>query len=428
MQKAGARGRRASDCGPAPHRPRCITKFAQYVGSFSVDDLDTQEGVWLVQQQLWALKDCPRRRAVILKFSLQGLKIYSGEGEVLLMAHALKRILYSTWCPDDCQFAFVARNPRSPASKLFCHFFVGRQPGEVQILHLLLCRSFQLAYLSQHPAERAQPEPCLGPAGDVPLKPLASPGRPPGLVREPFVRDQLSQNVRALVSFRRLSAEGPVGSGKELLGLEGCGSARHSRLGNPYCSPTLVRKKAIRSKVIRSGAYRGCTYETQLQLSAREAFPGTWEAWPQGPGGLGSLVESEGSLTENIWAFAGISRPSALALLRRDVLGAFLLWPEPGACGQWCLSVRTQCGVVPHQVFRNHLGRYSVEHLPAEFPNLEALVEHHAGTARSLFCSLDMGRLNPSYEEQDCGPESRPPRTLRPLSHAKSEAELQGLG
>lgn len=28
----------------------------QYVGSFSVDDLDTQESVWLVQQQLWALK------------------------------------------------------------------------------------------------------------------------------------------------------------------------------------------------------------------------------------------------------------------------------------------------------------------------------------------------------------------------------------
>lgn len=53
--------------------------------------------------------------------------------------------------------------------------------------------------------------------------------------------------------------------------------ARHARLGNPYCSPTLVRKKAIRSKVLRSGAYRACTYETQLQLSAREAreLPGT---------------------------------------------------------------------------------------------------------------------------------------------------------
>lgn len=51
--------------------------------------------------------------------------------QVLLMAHALRRILYSTWCPADCQFAFVARNPQSPASKLFCHLFVGSQPGEV---------------------------------------------------------------------------------------------------------------------------------------------------------------------------------------------------------------------------------------------------------------------------------------------------------
>ncbi|XP_077755450.1 SH2 domain-containing protein 5 isoform X5 [Canis aureus] len=277
------------------------------------------------------------------------------------MAHALRRILYSTWCPADCQFAFMARNPQSPASKLFCHLFVGSQPGEVQILHLLLCRSFQLAYLLQHPEERAQPEPSLGAAGDMPLKPQPSPGGPSGLVREPFSRDQLSQNVHALVSFRRLPAEGPVGSGKELPESEGRGGARHARLGNPYCSPTLVRKKAIRSKVIRSGAYRGCTYETQLQLSAREAFPAAWEAWPRGPGGPACLVENEGSLTENIWAFAGISRPSALALLRRDVLGAFLLWPEPGASGQWCLSVRTQCGVVPHQVFRNHLGRYCVE-------------------------------------------------------------------
>lgn len=69
-----------------------------------------------------------------------------------------------------------------------------------------------------------------------------------------------------------------------------------------------------------------------------------------------------------------------------------------------------------------------LQHLPAEFPSLEALVESHAGTERSLFCPLSMGRLNPTYEEQDCGPEGRFPRTLRPLSHAKSEAELQGLG
>lgn len=36
--------------------------------------------------------------------------------------------------------------------------------------------------------------------------------------------------------------------------------------------------------------------------------PAAWEAWPRGPGGRACLVENEGSLTENIWAFAGISR------------------------------------------------------------------------------------------------------------------------
>lgn len=44
------------------------------------------------------------------------------------------------------------------------------------------------------------------------LKPLCSPGVAPALVREPFSRDQLSQNVHALVSFRRLPAEGLLGS------------------------------------------------------------------------------------------------------------------------------------------------------------------------------------------------------------------------
>lgn len=42
-------------------------------------------GAWeitLAPHPLSLTQDCPRRRAVILKFSLQGLKIYSGEGEV----------------------------------------------------------------------------------------------------------------------------------------------------------------------------------------------------------------------------------------------------------------------------------------------------------------------------------------------------------
>lgn len=37
---------------PCPASPR----HHQYVGSFPVDDLDTQDSVGLVQQQLWALQ------------------------------------------------------------------------------------------------------------------------------------------------------------------------------------------------------------------------------------------------------------------------------------------------------------------------------------------------------------------------------------
>ncbi|NXE14831.1 SH2D5 protein, partial [Lophotis ruficrista] len=126
----------------------------QYVGSFVLEDLDLQQHAGRLEEQLRVLKDCPRRRPVVLRFSLQGLKVYGADGETLLMAHALRRILYSTWRGVDRQFAFVARNPRSPASTLFCHLFRSRLP-QAQTLHLLLCRAFQLCYLLAHPEQQA---------------------------------------------------------------------------------------------------------------------------------------------------------------------------------------------------------------------------------------------------------------------------------
>ncbi|KAI1231346.1 SH2 domain-containing protein 5, partial [Lamprotornis superbus] len=207
-----------------------------YVGSFVVEELDLQQRAGWLEEQLRVLKvgvyhcsscwetqgtpnnrgtqrghspdpqfhispgqDCPRRRSVVLRFSLQGLKVYDVDGETLLMAHALRRILYSTWRLPDRQFAFVARNPHSPPSTLFCHLFVGL-PGEVQTLHLLLCRSFQLGYLLAHPEEQTG-------EGELPG---------PGVLREPLNPEEVSRNVNALVSFRRLPAPGglgPLGTG-----------------------------------------------------------------------------------------------------------------------------------------------------------------------------------------------------------------------
>ncbi|XP_042651062.1 SH2 domain-containing protein 5 isoform X3 [Tyto alba] len=288
-------------------------------------------------------EDCPRRRSVVLRFSLQGLKIYGADGETLLMAHALRRILYSTWRHADRQFAFVARNPCSPASTLFCHLFVGL-PGEVQTLHLLLCRSFQLCYLLAHPEEQA---------GE---------GDPPGagVLREPLNPDEVSRNVNALVSFRRLPAPaglGSLGAGEQRPEAEGRAGAW--RPGNPYCSPILVRKKAIRSKVLRSGAYRDCGGESQLHQPPRDAAAAGWES--KGARSLAFLPENESVLAESVWAFAGIGRAGGIALLRRDVPGAFLLRPEPGPAKRWCLWVRAPCGVIPYSLLRTHQGRFCVE-------------------------------------------------------------------
>ncbi|XP_066493831.1 SH2 domain-containing protein 5 [Tiliqua scincoides] len=384
---------------PEPARGRVVGRLAEYLGSFRIEDVELQQKVQMIDKRLQGLKtqDCPRRQTVVLKFCLQGLKMYSTEGEALLMAHALKRILYSTWRPMDCQFAFVARNPHSPSSRLFCHVFVGSQPSEVQALHLLLCRSFQLCYLLMHPEKQDWPP--SGPTQREPGKLLGSLPESQ-LVWESLNPEDISQNVNALVSFRRLPCPAAFGSSlsvRERLDLEERSSLATSHPGNPFCSPILVRKKAIRSKILRSGAYRGCTFETELQQCVGEMFDTSCD----GQASRGNLTEHDSSLMENVWSFAGIDRDAGVALLRSDVLGAFLLRAEPEAVNQWRLTVRTRCGVVGYQIYRSQLGKFSIEHLQAQFPSMEALLERHCGGARGPFCALAAGRRNPCYEAED---------------------------
>uniref|UniRef100_A0A8C5TZK4 SH2 domain containing 5 n=1 Tax=Malurus cyaneus samueli TaxID=2593467 RepID=A0A8C5TZK4_9PASS len=375
MKKKPANGRGLDPAAPQ-QRARGVTKTAEYVGSFAVEELQLQLRAGQLEEQLWALKDCPRRRPVVLRFSLQGLKVYGADGETLLMAHALRRILYSTCRLPDRQFAFVARNPHSPPSTLFCHLFVGL-PGEVQSLHLLLCRSFQLCHLLAHPEEQAG-------EGELPG---------PGVLQEPLNPEEVSRNVNALVSFRRLPALSiPQDRRPEAEG-------RAWRPGNPYCSPVLVRKKAIRSKVLRSGAYRDCGAEGQLHQQPRDTAAAGWES--KGARSLAFLPENESVLAESVWAFAGITRDAGVALLRQDVPGAFLLRPEPGLPKRWCLWVRAPCGVVSYGLVRTHQGRFCVEHSNAEFASMAALLAHYSATPGGCFCRLAPGRRNPGYEKRD---------------------------
>ncbi|XP_029287796.1 SH2 domain-containing protein 5 isoform X2 [Cottoperca gobio] len=225
-----------------------VTRSAEYVGSFPVDDLCLDDQIEQLSSQLKSLKTCKRRRPVSLKFSIKGVKMYNEDETTLLMAHALRRVSLSTARPIDAQFAFVSHNPGSTDAQLYCHVFQARHSRAAQFLNLLLCRCFQLSYLEKHPEEAQEDS-------------VASvPHRSPSLLNHGF-----PLSVSALVSFRRAPFQGWFPGTKT-----NQKSSDDQDEVFPTSSPSLVRKKAIRTKALRSGAYRSFTFTPLKQRNVQE--------------------------------------------------------------------------------------------------------------------------------------------------------------
>lgn len=187
-----------------------------------------------------------------LKFSVKGVKMYNEDETTLLMAHALRRVSLSMARPGDSQFAFVSHNPGSPDAQLYCHVFKARHARAAQFLNLLLCRCFQLSYLEKHPEEAQQNS-----AGQTPR-------RNPSLLNHGF-----PLSVSALVSFRRAPFRGLLPGTKKS---SKSSDDQHSSQDDAFStsSPSLMRKKAIRNKVLRSGAYRSFTFTPLKQRTLQE--------------------------------------------------------------------------------------------------------------------------------------------------------------
>lgn len=177
--------------------------------------------------------------------------MYDEDETTLLMAHALRRVSLSTARPRDSQFAFVSHNPGGTYAQLYCHVFKARHARAAQFLNLLLCRCFQLLYLERHP-EEAQEES----AGSAPR-------RNPSLLNHGF-----PLSVSALVSFRRAPFRGWLpGAKKHSKSFDDQQSSQDEVFSS---SPSLVRKKAIRTKVLHSGAYRSFTFTPLKQRTVQE--------------------------------------------------------------------------------------------------------------------------------------------------------------
>nr|XP_005988753.1 PREDICTED: SH2 domain-containing protein 5 isoform X1 [Latimeria chalumnae] len=272
------------------------------------------------------------------------------------------------------------------------------QALKVPVLNLLLCRMFQLSYLQNCPEARNKT--LLTPSSPETVgshwRSLRSP-----LTREPFQSEEVSLNINALVSIKRLSYQNIIESATHVSESSKSTSYWLSPQDSPYVSPTLVRKKAIRNKVIRSGAYRSINYASQLQRSVHESFLHPWRCGESESCQFIHFPKNEDLLMEAVWSFAGISRECGEALLKQDVLGSFMLWETPEKINCWSLTVRTPFGIIVYQIYKSHLGKYCMEHLQTEFPSMEALIKHHMESKGGLLCCLDISRINYCYVEQD---------------------------
>lgn len=374
--------------GEAPVREDgTVTRSAEYVGSFPVDDCCLDDQMEQLHTQLKSLKACKRRRSVSLKFSIKGVKMYNEDETTLLMAHALRRVSLSTARPIDAQFAFVSHNPGSTDAQLYCHVFKARHARAAQFLNLLLCRCFQLCYLEKHP-EEAQ-EYSVG----------SAPRRNPSLLNHGF-----PLSVSALVSFRRAPFRGLLpGSKKSQKSLDDQYSSQDEVF--PTSSPSLVRKKAIRNKVLRSGAYRSFTFTPLKQRSVQERLTASQEKdqdkTPARRSRAPSLAETEEALAQAVWYWAGIATDSSYSLLADDVLGSYLLCPHPKKpkCGS--LIIRFPSGLITHLIENTRKGKFLLEKCKTEFTSISELIEHYTENQDDLPCLLNCARVNHCYEWEE---------------------------
>ncbi|XP_034725751.1 SH2 domain-containing protein 5 isoform X2 [Etheostoma cragini] len=393
--------------GEAPVTEDTVTRSAEYVGSFPVDDRCLDDQIEQLHNQLSSLKTCKRRRPVSLKFSIKGVKMYDEDETTLLMAHALRRVSLSTARPSDAQFAFVSHNPGSPDGQLYCHVFRARHARAAQFLNLLLCRCFQLSYLEKHPEEA--PKDSVG----------SMPRRNPSLLNHGF-----PLSVSALVSFRRAPFQGLLPgtknqkSSKDLHGSQ-------DEVG-PTSSPSLVRKEAIRNKALRSGAFRSFTFTPHKQRSVQERLSASQEKDRDDPPGkrsrAPSLAETEEALAQAVWCWAGIATENSFSLLADDVLGSYLLCTHPKKPKCDSLVIRFPSGLNTYLIKHTSKGTLVLEKCKTEFSSIVDLIEHYTECWDELPCLLSCARVNHCYEweESPSKQQAAKPHNSLNKAHVKS--------
>ncbi|MEQ2195889.1 hypothetical protein XENOCAPTIV_019898, partial [Xenoophorus captivus] len=170
-------------------------------------------------------------------------------------------------------------------------------------------------------------------------------------------------------------------------------------------SPSLMRKKVIRTKGLRSGAYRSFTFTPLKQLSIQEDLSMSQEKGqdkvPVRRSRAPSLAETEEALAQVVWCWAGLATDSCYSLLADDVLGSYLLCPHPKKPKHGSLIIRFPSGLVTHLIENTRKGKFMLEKCKTEFSSIAELIEYYLVTPDELPCQLSCARVNHCYEWEE---------------------------
>ncbi|XP_061639609.1 SH2 domain-containing protein 5 isoform X3 [Phyllopteryx taeniolatus] len=197
----------------------------------------------------------------------------------------------------------------------------------------------------------------------------------------------------------------------------------------PSSSPSLVRKKAIRNKVLRSGAYRSFTFTPLKQRHVQEHLSASQEKDPDKTQArrsrAPSLAETEEALAQAVWCWAGIATDSSYSLLADDVLGSYLLCPHPKKPKSGSLIIRFPSGLVTHLIENTRKGNFLLEKCKTEFSSLAELIEHYTENQDGLPCRLSCARVNHCYEWEE--EDSTDPKAQE-LHKSRMQRIVKGIG
>lgn len=371
---------------------------------------------------------------VALLINMEGVKVVSPDGRDLIMAHALRKILYCTVDTKKHLFAIVSSNPDTGPEGIHSHVFVTAKKDQANEINELIGKAFKASFTKKSLRKRKQkiketawkvvspeqpphPPPSSAPATS-PEQPL--PSAPPLILSPPpsspaYNRDHLLAEAGQLeADIGRLQARvAEIGIQlQEVASIEEAVMQLTVQLSaiQQQIEERRQRLAFVQQEIHVSG---GMGHQAVGGMSS-QPFGGMG---PQAVGGMTSpgIMSPPGvnppsyeglypnldvagiSLEDAEWFQEGLPREIAMEILSFQPEGGFIVRRSNSSPGNYALSLKAPQGKIVHFLIENVPIGVKLQNCPTTFPSLVDLIHHLTVNKETLPCTLSMDTSNPSY-------------------------------